>query len=58
MEHDKSVTMVRKVKSNCLPCLNFSIRGQFEIKILIVWFINTTYFLHIFKKIELDSEII
>ena len=58
VEHGQSVTMVRKVKSNCLPCLNVCIRGQFEIKILIVWLINTTYFLSILKKIELDSGII
>ena len=25
--------MVRKVKSNCFPCMNFRVRSQFEIKI-------------------------
>ena len=42
----------------CNGWLNFCIQGQFEIKILIVWLINTTYFLRIFKKIEIDSGII
>ena len=40
VEREQRVTMVSKVKSNCLPCLqfnrwlNFRVRGQFEIKIL------------------------
>ena len=41
--------MVRNFKSNCLPAcyswLNFCVQGQFEIKILPVQLINTTYFL-------------
>ena len=43
VERDQRVTLVRKVKSNgwhvfpaCKNCLNFSFRGQFEIKIVIV----------------------
>ena len=31
-------------------CLNFRVRGQFEIKILIVRHINTKYFKKIFKN--------
>ena len=49
----KSVTIMRKIKSNStsLPVtagwisLPRSLRGQFKIKILIVWHINTTYFI-------------
>ena len=53
--------MVRKVKSNfpvCKSWLNSRVRGQFEIKSLIVRLINTTsYFLRV-KKIELELAII
>ena len=56
VERDQRVTLVRKVKSNwhvfpaCKNWLNFSFRGQFKIKILIVRHINTTYFTRILKK--------
>ena len=42
----------------CSSWLNFRVRGQFEIKILIVRHINTTYFIWIFKKIKLEPAII
>ena len=42
----------------CSSWLNFRVRGQFEIKILIVSHINTTYFIWIFKKIKLEPAII
>ena len=38
--------------------LNFRVRSQFEIKILIVPHINTTYFIWIFKKIKLEPAMI
>ena len=41
----------------CNSWLNFRVRGQFEIKILIVRHINTTYFIWI-KKIKLEPAII
>ena len=41
----------------CSSWLNFRVRGQFEIKILIVRHINTTYFIWI-KKIKLEPAII
>ena len=42
----------------CKSRLNFRVRDQFEIKILKVWLMNTTYCLRILKKIELDPAII
>ena len=42
----------------CNSWLNFRVRGQFEIKILIVRHINTTYFIWILKKIKLEPAII
>ena len=42
----------------CSCWLNFRVRGQFEIKILIVRHINTTYFIWILKKIKLEPAII
>ena len=43
----------------CNSWLNFCVRGQFEIKILIVRHINSTYFMWIFlKKIKLEPTII
>ena len=61
VERDQRVTMVRKVESNfpvCKSWLNSRVRGQFEIKSLIVRLINTTsYFLRV-KKIELELAII
>ena len=56
-----SVTMVRKVKSNfpvCKSRLNSRVRGQFEIKSLIVRLINTTSYFLCVKKIELEPAII
>ena len=44
-------------ESNCKSWRNFRFRGQFEIKLLIVRLINTTYFLYI-EKIELEQAII
>ena len=41
----------------CSSWLNFRVRGQFEIKILIVRHINTTYFIWI-KKNKLEPAII
>ena len=38
----------------CNSWLNFRVRGQFEIKILIVRHINTTYFIWILKKLNLS----
>ena len=35
--------------------MNFRVQSQFEIKILIVQLINTTYYLCIEKKIEFES---
>ena len=43
---------------SCNSWLNFRVRGQFEIKILIVRHINTTYFIWILKKIKLEPAII
>ena len=40
-ERDQRVTMVKIVKSDCLSRLDFRLRGQFEIKILIVRLMNT-----------------
>ena len=62
----KSVTNAwpwwEKSKTNAFPAykrrLNSRVRGQFEIKILIVRFMNTSYFKSIFKKIELEPAII
>ena len=42
----------------CNSWLNFCVRGQFEIKTLIVWCINTTYFIWIKKKITLEPATI
>ena len=42
----------------CSSFLKFHVRGQFEIKILIVRHINTTFFIWIFKKIKLEPAII
>ena len=42
----------------CSSWLNFRVRVQFEIKILIVRHINTTYFIWILKKIKLEPAII
>ena len=42
----------------CSSFLKFHVRGQFEIKILIVRHINKTYFIWIFKKIKLEPAII
>ena len=44
-------------ESNCKSWRNFRALGQFEIKLLIVQLINTTYFLYI-EKIELEQAII
>ena len=41
----------------CNGWLNFRVRGQFEIKILIVRHINTKYFIWIKKKIKLEPPI-
>ena len=62
----KSVTNAwtwrEKSKATVFPArsswLNFRVRGQFEIKILIVQHINTTYFIWILKKIKLELAII
>ena len=44
---------------SCSSCLHFRVRGQFEIKILIVGHINTTYFIRIFfLKNKLEPAII
>ena len=61
VERDKRVTIVRKVKSNfpaCKSWLNSHVRGQFEIKSLIVRLINTTSYFLCVKKIELEPTII
>ena len=53
--------MVRKVKNIfpvCKSWLNSRVRGQFEIKNLIVRLINTTSYFLCIKKIELESAII
>ena len=42
----------------CKGRLNFRVRGQFEIKIFKVRLMNTTYFICILKKIELEPAII
>ena len=42
----------------CNSWLNFRVWGQFEIKILIVRVTNTSYFLFILKKIELEPATI
>ena len=42
----------------CSSWLNFRVRGQFKIKVLIVRHTNTTYFIWIFKKIKLEPAII
>ena len=42
----------------CSSWLNFRVRGQFEIKILIVRRINTTYFIWTLKKIKPEPAII
>ena len=42
----------------CTSRLNFRVRGQFEIQILKVRLMNTTYFISILKKIELEPAII
>ena len=55
-------TWWEKSKATVFPAssswLNFRVRGQFEIKILIVRHINTTYFIWIKKKIKLELAII
>ena len=54
---DKRVTTVRKVKSNfpvCKSWLNSHVRGQFEIKSLIVRLINTSSYFLCVKKFELE----
>ena len=42
----------------CNSWLNFRVRGQFEIKLLIVRHINTTYFMSLKKKTTLEPVII
>ena len=42
----------------CNSWLNFCVRGEFKIKILIVRHRNTTYLIWIFKKIKLEPAII
>ena len=46
--------MVRKVKSDYLPWMNFRVRGQFEIQILMVQLMNITYFTCILKKLNVS----
>ena len=62
VEPDQRVTMVTKVKSNCLPCrnrwLNFRVRGQFEMKILIVRAHKNNIFHINLKKIKLKPATI
>ena len=61
VERDQRVTLVRKVKSNfpvCKSWLNSRVRGQFEIKSLVVRLINTTPYFLCVKKIELEPAII
>ena len=61
VERDQRVTLVRKVKSNfpvCKSWLNSRVRGQFEVKSLIVQLINTTSYFLCVKKIELDPAVI
>ena len=55
------MTLVRKVKSDfpvCKSWLISRVRGQFEIKSLIVRLINTTPYFLCVKKIELEPVII
>ena len=60
VERDQRVTMESKatVFPACNSWLNFRVRGQFKIKILIVRHTNTTYFIWIFKKIKVEPVII
>ena len=60
----KLVNLVRKVKSNwhvfpaCKNWLNFSFRGQFEIKILMVRHVKNKHISYELKKIKLEPAII
>ena len=60
VERDQRVNMGEKSKATVFPAckswLNFRVRGQFEIKILIVRLINKTCFIWIKKKLNLSPR--
>ena len=56
VERDQRVTIVRKVKSNFPVCKSWRVRGQFEIKSLILRLINTFSYFPCIKSTYLSAD--
>ena len=55
---DSEKSLIAFPAGKCKSRLNFRVQGQFEINILKVLLMNTTYFICILKQIELEPAII